>query len=130
MRITIKIQPKEKMRYDTVGDYFMERNGHGEISALHFEIADTGNDYYNRMILIHEMVEQLLCESRGISEESITAFDEAFEKNRKEGNTSEPGDERNAPYRDPHCFATGIERMICAILQIPFKEYDDCVTNL
>jgi hypothetical protein len=130
MRITVKIQPKEKMRYNTVGDYFMERNGHGEISALHFEIADTGNDFYNRMILIHEMIEELICESRGISEGSIDSFDMKFEAERKEGNTLEPGDEQNAPYRNCHCFSTGVERSLCAMLEIPWKEYENCVANL
>ena len=56
-RIEVVFQPVEKMRYATVGDYFPKKDG-----TLRFEIADLGDTFFNKMILIHEMVEQALTE--------------------------------------------------------------------
>ena len=105
-------------KYDTCGDYYME----GDI--LKFIISKTGNTVYDRLVLIHEMVEQLLTEQKGIKEEIITDFDVNFKGD------GEPGDDPQAPYADEHCFATGIEKMICAYLGIKWKEYDDCIEQL
>ena len=46
-----------------------------------------------------------------ITDEMVTRFDMQFERDRKEGNTDEPGDAPDAPYKPEHHFATIIEMM-------------------
>ena len=71
------------------------------------------------------------------------AFDIAFEKEREAlinaGGTAEqhadivaaePGDDRAAPYHKEHCFATGIERLMAAELDVAWHPYNKEVTNL
>jgi hypothetical protein len=123
-RINIETIPIEEMRYDTVGDYYEESG------IRQFRIADMKNEDYEFLVLIHEMIEEHLTRKRGISEESITAFDVEFEKNRKEGNIDEPGHDINAPYHKEHVFAECIERLIAQELGVDWKKYDDTVNTL
>jgi hypothetical protein len=118
--IEIHSLPHEAQRYPTVGDY--EDDVHG----THIRISDMGNEDYEILVAIHEMVEQYLCRKRGISEKKITAFDKKFEREREAGKwtTEEPGDDPRAPYRKEHFFATNIERQIAYELGVDWKEYD------
>ena len=83
MDTIIRIIKPNTMRYITPGDYFIE-NGKQII-----EVADTGNDKYNLLIALHELVELNLCADRGIKEEDISKFDIDFEENREEDNDDE-----------------------------------------
>ena len=118
MNIIIETRPSFKeMRYPTSGDYF-ERDG-----ALVFQIAESGNAVYDRLVLIHEMIEQLLCEKAGISNEQIDEWDMAYKEQ------GEPGDHPKAPYYRQHGIATGIERIIAAELGIDWWDYDSTVAR-
>jgi len=125
MRIIIETIQHEDQRYPTVGDYWVDADG-----TKHIVVSDMQNDNYAFLVALHELVEQKLCEHRGISEESITRFDEDYEDLREDDDVSEPGDDLEAPYRNEHNFATGIERLMCAELGIPWKVYSDTVENL
>lgn len=75
--------------------------------------ADTGNDISNCAILIHEIVESMLCWIHGVKEEDVTRFDKMFFQEQSEGKhlkKAEPGFDRRAPYRDWHLVAERIER--------------------
>lgn len=124
MRYVIETIPHSSQRYDTVGDYFNEDGTERII------VSDMGDEDYEFLVAIHELAEQYLTKRRGITEASITAFDEEFERNRKEGNEDEPGDDPNAPYQNEHCLATSIERMMAAALGVKWKEYEDAVNAL
>jgi hypothetical protein len=124
MKIQIKTQPYSEMRYDTVGDYLYNDD------EMNVYVADLGNDDMNFLVGIHELIEMYLTKKRGISEESISDFDKQFEENRPEGNTDEPGDDKNSPYKREHFFATTIERLIAAELNVDWKEYDDKVFSI
>jgi hypothetical protein len=89
-----------------------------------------GNEDYAFLVGLHEQIEQHLCLKRGITEESISAFDIAYEANRPEGDESEPGDHPDSPYRKEHFFATNIERMIALELGVEFAEYSKAVMSL
>jgi hypothetical protein len=115
MRIVSKIVPLEWQRYETLGDYF--DNG----DTLHFRITDTGNDEYNKLILIHEIVEEMLTRNRGISEKNILEYDLKFEESGKDG---EPGEQDDCPYKKEHRFAELIERMICHEIGIDWDKYN------
>jgi hypothetical protein len=112
MKITINIIPHSQMRYDTLDDWQMDGDN------IVFQIVDTGNNLYTKIVLVHALVEQLLTEAKGISEEEITRFDVDHP------DSLEPGLEQNAPYRSEHLLAEGIERLICAYLNIPWREYN------
>lgn len=125
MEIHIKTIPHKDQRYETVGDYWVDQNGVQQV-----RISDMGNDDYAFLVAMHELTELYLCQKRGILEPDITAFDKDFESNRPVGNTDEPGDSQDAPYRKEHFFATSIERLIAGEIGADWSEYDDAVTNL
>ena len=118
--INIKVIPHNEQRYETVGDYFRDEKG-----VMQIRVSEMSDKRYAFLVMIHEVAEVMLTETRGISEFDILAFDESFEANRIEGNIEEPGDEPDAPYVDEHCIATAIERLMCAALGIKWKKYDE-----
>lgn len=120
--IYLEVIPKEKMRYDTLGDYF-EDSG-----IIKVQVVDCGNEDYEFLIGLHEMIEMYLSKKKGIKEEDITDFDVNFEKERKNGLHSkfeEPGDSQFAPYKDCHFFATTIERLVANKLGIDWLKYEE-----
>jgi len=122
-KIKVEIIPLEKQKYQTLGDYFEKRG------VLNFKITDTGNPFYNKLILIHELVEQTLTEAKGIKESQILRHDLEFEKLIKDGlvdENAEPGEHKNSPYRQEHLIAEMVERMMLNHLNhVTFKEYND-----
>lgn len=128
MKIEIVFQEASKMRYYTIGDYYYKRDG-----TLRFEIVDTGNPFYNKCILIHEMAEQSLTEQLGITEKSISDFDNKFEDEREKGihNTeAEPGFDPRSPYRHQHAIANSFEMIMCAAAGINWNEYSNYINSL
>lgn len=119
------IIPHKAQRYETVGDWAIDYSG-----AIRVSVSDMQNRDYEFLVAVHELVETYLCQKAGITEESVTAFDVAFEAARKEGDVSEPGDEPKAPYHQAHCFATAVERMMCAALGLSWKDYEQAVLAL
>lgn len=127
-KIEIEIKPVSEMRYSTVGDYFFKENG-----ILKFEIADTGDWFYNTLVLVHEMIEEALTRKRGLPEQEILDFDKYYEMRREQGlvpENSEPGFDSNSPYLKEHTFATGVEMGMCAMAGIAWNEYDRAVMQL
>jgi hypothetical protein len=122
--------PHSEQRYPTVGDYW-ETVEHG-VYPLRREVrvSEMGNIDYEFLVAIHEQIEQHLCKKRGISEETITAFDIAYEAARPEGDTTEPGNDTRAPYYHEHQFATSIERQLAAALGVDWNKYDQTVNEL
>jgi hypothetical protein len=116
--IDIQVIPHECQRYDTVGDYFTEGK------TLKIRVSELANNRMELLVVIHELIEVLLTEFRGISEKEISDFDIAFEEAREPGNFDEPGDDPEAPYRDEHCIATGVERLMASLLKVDWKAYE------
>lgn len=119
LNIEIKTIPQSEQRYVTVGDYWTE--GDKEV----FRITDCGNRKYEWMIAIHELIEKALCEDKGITNEQIDEFDLKTDTLEEE-----PGDMKDSPYRDQHCFATAAERMLCAAMGLSWKEYEEFLENI
>lgn len=120
-QIEIQIVPLKEQRYETLGDYFYKKG------VLHFKITDTGNHLYNKLILIHELIEQTLTDAMGIKEEQILRHDLQFEKLLKDGKVGfddEPGDHKNSPYRKEHIISEVVERLMINHLNLSWKEYD------
>ncbi len=128
MRILIEKIPHEKQRYPTVGDWIIDEDG-----DLIIYVSDMKNWKYEMLVGIHELVEVLLCKDRGISQESVDAFDMKFEEERKAGlhfPEDEPGYAHDAPYKKEHFVAEIIERLLAKELGVDWDTYDKTVQNL
>lgn len=125
MQIIVKVIDHSFQRYETIGDWWFESDG-----TLQIRVSNLGDERYHFLISFHEQAEAILCKARGISEEEVSNFDKRFEQNRPEGNTDEPGDHPNAPYKAEHFFATSIERLMAAELGVEWEDYDAAVQSL
>lgn len=125
MNINIKTIPHNEQRYETVGDWWFDENG-----DLQIRVSDVGNPKYEFLVAYHELAEVMLCKDRGITTEEVDTFDKNFEANRPEGNEDEPGDDPNAPYRKEHFFATSLERLVAAELNVDWNKYDETINKL
>lgn len=126
--IEAKVIHHDSHRYPTVGDWTVDLHG-----TRHFRISDMGDADYEFMVLIHEMVEQHLCQKRGVTTEMVDEFDMQFEIEREQGihdKDAEPGDSPIAPYYQEHQFATKIEREICSYLGIDWDKYNNFIGEL
>lgn len=120
----IIIQDYSLMRYETCGDYVQE-NGEWV-----FYIARLSKRPYEACVALHEIVECYLCYWLGIKEPDIMAFDIEHEKNRPEGDESEPGNDKNAPYYYQHQIATFIEYIFSKLLFVNWKKYEQDINSL
>ena len=128
MEIHIKTVPYDTMRYSTCGDYFYDQDG-----VLQIRVVELGNDKYETMIAIHELVEERLTKWKGIPEQQITDFDLFYEMRRKQGlvtEDSEPGFDNSSPYQKEHTLATGIEMMLCAYAGLSWFDYEQQINSL
>lgn len=112
MKIQIKSIPHKEQRYETTGDYYVDKD-----KTLNITISKQQKQQYEYLIAIHELIELTLVIFRGISIKSIDEFDQKFV------GEGEPGDSTNAPYYAEHQIATKVEKMICKELNIPWEEY-------
>ena len=108
----ILILPKSLIRYANFDDY---RYIDGELVV---SVADMGNEFYTKLVLIHALVEEMLTNAKGIKEEDISKFDAEHML------SEEPGLEIDAPYKEQHLIAEGIERILCAAAGINWKDYE------
>lgn len=81
-------------------------------------------------VAIHELIEVLLCRLSKVSQKKVDKFDIAYEKKRKKGDVSEPGDQFEAPYFKQHQYATYIERLFIAMCNEKWKDYEEKVNSL
>lgn len=126
-KILISIIPHGMQRYETVGDYFINKN------TLHINVSDTGNFFYNMLVALHELIEFILVQKNGIILTDIDKFDMEFEKERIQGkhkDNEEPGDDPKAPYYKQHQFATKLERKMGKELSVDWKTYERAIYAL
>ena len=103
--ITLKT---EDCRFGQIGDW----PSYDDIRSI-----DTGNEQYNFLIQLHELIESQLCKFKGITAEAVDNFDKDYK------GIGEPGDDPRCPYRKQHQFATIIEMMVAHELGISFPDY-------
>ena len=120
MKINIETIPQNQHRYDTCGDYWYDEAG-----VLQVRVTDMGNEIYEKMVIIHELCEEAMTKHLGITEQQISDFDLAYEAKREEGDLSEPGFDKNAPYLREHTISTAVEMLMCAHLGISWNDYDE-----
>ena len=128
MKVIIETKASDKLRYRTLGDYKIDKKG-----VLRITVADTGDDLFNELIAIHELLEELLTRHRNIKEEDIYKFDLWVEEEVKAGrypDDAEPGEHPKSIYRKEHLFAEKIERMVAKELKINWEEYSEHLNKL
>jgi len=128
VKIIIETIPHASQPYPTVGDWRRDEDG-----TLHINVSEEIGGKYASLVALHELIEVLLCEDRGITCEEVDAFDKSFEAARDTGTEpedAEPGDSPFAPYRKEHFFATSLERLMAAELGVDWNVYDDAVMAL
>ena len=127
MKIEIRTIPHSAQRYPTCGDWQFVKPDHLVIS-----VSDMGNDDYAFLIGIHEAIEAWVAVKRSGPEveKALDEFDMKYEDNRKEGDTSEPGDDTACPVYMEHQLATGVERILAGVLGVDWKTYDQGVNGL
>lgn len=117
LNINIKTIPDKEQRYDTVGDYWKK----DDVDEI--KVSEMSNRQYEFLVAIHEMVEQFLCENAGITDKEITGFDVEYEKKRKNGDDTEPGEDIFAPYHKQHMFAEKIEMLMAEECGLDWEDY-------
>ena len=125
MDITIQTIEHADQRYETVGDWQFQPTG-----DLKIKVSDLGDWRLNALVGVHELVEALLAKDLNVSEFKVDQFDMEYEKNRKEGDISEAGDDPTCPVYWQHQIATIIERLLCYEFGIDWAEYDMRVLQL
>ena len=126
--INIKVIPHCCQRYETPGDYWIDKEG-----VLQVRISRMGNRLYEFLVLFHELLEWFMCEQAGIPIKDIDAFDIKYEKERDKGlhsKFSEPGNHPKAPYGFAHRFATKMERIVADKLRVRWEFYSLAVSAL
>lgn len=127
MKITGESKPFTELRNQQVGDWTY---GENEIAVKSAEMSDWR---YDLLVQVHELVEAALCKHLGITDEDVTSFDALFEQERELGMhkpEDEDGDDPRAPYRAPHFFASNIERLLAAELEVDWKKYEEEIYSL
>jgi hypothetical protein len=126
--ITIESVPHYLQRYPTVGD-FQEEIREDE-TAVYISVSKMSDWRYMVLVGVHELIEYSIVKHNKISLKKIDAFDIAYEKNRKKGDVSEPGDAKGCCYRVPHQFATKVEKLLAVVLGVNWKKYEKEVNSL
>lgn len=124
MKIVIETIPHNQHRYPTLGDYWRDADG-----ALQIRVSETVDPRDSFLIALHEVIEVVLCEHRGIKEEDITAFDKQH-LGEDDPWVDDPGHCPEAPYHNEHVFAECIERLVALELDRNWQEYDAAISLL
>ncbi len=125
MNIHIVTIPHRTQDYDCVGNWNLTSTG-----GLVISVSEMGDWRKELLVAAHEMVEAALCKQRGVAEADVTAWDVAYEAQRKDGDVSEPGDDPCCPYRAEHIFATKIEQMLAEALGVDWAAYSEAIEEL
>lgn len=121
MNINIKIISPSQMRPGVDGaDWHWDGRG-----DLQVRVCPMSDWRYETLLAIHEAVEAIMCKHNGVSQKQVDEFDQRYDLEHADSNDVEAGDDPKAPYEREHCFATAIERILCAELGVHWREYDN-----
>jgi hypothetical protein len=124
MKILVETIPHKDQPYPTVGDWRYEDG------VLRIRVSEEIGEDSALLVALHELIEVTLCKKRDISQESVDAFDKAYEKTRPEDDDSEAGDAPDAPYRKEHFFATNVERLMAEQMGVNWFDHDKRILAL
>lgn len=132
-KIMIEIIPHASQRYNTVGDWKFKTVEDSEDSeTLEIKISNTQNSAANTLLIVHELVEALLCHARGIEGEDVDLFDMTWTPKQHYSGAmiTEPGDDPQSPYHAAHQVASVIERILCERLYESWFNYERILNDL
>lgn len=127
--INVKFINHSDQRYPTCGDWMFNEDK----STLTVLVSIMGDWRSEFAVAVHEAFEALACESVGITDEEVTAFDKQFESEREKGEhgeDDEPGSDKRAPYLIQHEEATVIESLIAEFTGLRWREHEENVYRL
>ena len=104
--VWIKIVLHKEQRYNTVGDWFFDRNFP---KTLIVKVSETGNWKWNMCIALHELAEAIACTTDGVTQEQVDEFDKNWKPN---FGFEEPGEDPQSPYFNQHAKAFTIEKTL------------------
>ena len=115
-RIEIDFIDQSNQRYPTVGDWLYDGD------TLILKISRMPKPVWEQAIAVHELVEALLCNVNGVSQQAVDEFDMG-----PGADLDEPGFDRSAPYHREHCWADVVERAFVAASGESWATYDAAV---
>jgi hypothetical protein len=118
MQIDLEVIPHANQRYETPGDWYYDIAP--SIPLLHVRASAMSDHRYEFLILLHEIVEAMLCSTTGVTQREVDEFDTGF-TGTAEG--SEPGDDPEAPYHREHVIASVVERLAAELLSVDWNVY-------
>lgn len=128
MKINIETILHSQQKYNTCGDYWIEKDG-----TIQVRISEM-QDKYVQAVILHELFELFSVINKRIPIEKIDTFDLAFETLREKYpeliGDMEPGNMITAPYHFDHKAATHIERVFCKHNFISWDEYEQTINSL
>ena len=107
-------------RNEGVGDYIVS----GYPDWWDVECTETGSRKFNKLLLIHELVECMLIQEAGIEESEIDKFDA------ENIDAPEPGELLSAPYHKEHVHAEFVEKYLCEAMGIDWNDYSNAIDEL
>lgn len=119
MKINTRTVPHHKQRFGQCGDWWVDPDGIYQV-----RVSFMSNSRFQLAVVLHEIIEAVLCKELGIPESAVDAFDETFEGD------GEPGDDASAPYYNAHVTASICERAIAHCLNIDWNEYSKAIEQL
>ena len=130
MKILIETIPHKKHRYETCGDWFIDKKG-----TLVIRVSEEMGPASCGLVAIHELAEVFQCfDGFRMSKKHmkrIVKLVDKFDKHYKGDLVDEePGDDPRAPYHKEHSIATAIERILCAAVGMAWKDHDGRVADL
>jgi len=121
MKIIVQFIPHSQHKYTTIG--YWEVKGDYLIIQISEEIC-----WENRIaVLFHELIEVVICISKGITTEECDAFDKLFEEEYTRGiwpKSVEAGFDKRCPYRKGHIWGTRFERLVLFLIGADKKRCD------
>lgn len=124
MNIVIKSIPHKSHRYSSCGDWF-EQGG-----TLFILVSDEMPEESKQLVALHEFSEWMMCKANGVTQKQVDDFDMGYEEYRKEGDDSEPGDHKDAPYHDQHRMATAIELVASNQMKVDWLQHEAAINKL
>lgn len=118
MNIHIEVIPETEMRPGVSGgDWFWDSAG-----DLQVRVSPLSDWRREILLAIHETVEAILCKFNGVPQADVDSFDIAYDQAHPIDLNA--GDDPDAPYSREHCFATAVERILAAEMEVNWFEYD------
>lgn len=121
MNVHLLINQPKDMRPEVDGaDWYFDEKG-----DLIVKVCPMSSWKHEMLLATHEMVEALMCRSNGVTVKQVDEFDKRYDLEHPNETDVEAGDDPAAPYEREHCFATAIERVLCAEFGTKWRHYDD-----